>query len=59
MVDVVPVRAFARIVSLTEMRGMHELDGMLLLRRGSRLSVQPVTIDQFEAIVARSEEPEH
>jgi predicted RNA-binding protein with PUA-like domain len=58
MVDVVPVRAFKRLVSLTEMRGMHELDGMLLLRRGSRLSVQPVTIDQFEAIVARSEEPE-
>jgi predicted RNA-binding protein with PUA-like domain len=57
MVDVVPVRAFKRIVSLAEMRGMHELDGMVLLRRGSRLSVQPVTIDQFDAIVAKSETP--
>ncbi len=58
MVDVVPERELPRIVSLTEMRGMHELDGMLLLRRGSRLSVQPVTQDQFDAIVARAEIPE-
>ena len=31
-----------RLVSLTEMRACAELDGMLVLRRGNRLSITPV-----------------
>ncbi len=34
------------------LRGVKALAGMELLRRGSRLSVQPVTAFQFRTIVA-------
>lgn len=45
-------RAFAHPVTLQAMRDMPELDGMVLLRRGSRLSVQPVESTHFEVICA-------
>jgi predicted RNA-binding protein with PUA-like domain len=41
-------------VSLDELRTYPELDGMVLLNR-SRLSVQPVTEEQFDFIVAVAE----
>jgi predicted RNA-binding protein with PUA-like domain len=50
MVDVRLVEAFARQVPLDELRGVKALAGMELLRRGSRLSVQPVTAGQFATI---------
>ena len=51
MVDVGYKRTFRRLVSLDELRGMPELAGMPLVNK-SRLSVQPVSPEQFEAIVA-------
>ncbi|TAN40503.1 MAG: EVE domain-containing protein [Nitrospirae bacterium] len=50
MVDVKWKEAFKRTVSLREMREVPELRGMLLLRKGQRLSVMPVTKDEFEKI---------
>ncbi len=50
-VDVEPVRALKRPVTLDEMRG-HELLGKMVLFRKSRLSVVPVTGEEFEAVVA-------
>jgi len=50
MVDVRFRQRFPRFVSLTELREMDELADMPLLNR-SRLSIQPVTPDQFAAIV--------
>jgi predicted RNA-binding protein with PUA-like domain len=50
MVDVKLVRIFHREVPLEELRGVKSLAGMELLRRGSRLSVQPVTAAQFRTI---------
>jgi predicted RNA-binding protein with PUA-like domain len=41
-VDVRFVARFARPLTLEELKGDDELDGMLLLRRGQRLSIQPV-----------------
>ena len=38
------------IVSLQEMRDNPALDGMKLLMKGSRLSVQPVTKKHFEIV---------
>lgn len=49
-VDVRFVRRFARFVPLEELRGIPELAYMPLLRRGQRLSVQPVTPDEWEII---------
>lgn len=52
MVDVKLVEAFAREIPLDELRGIKALAGMELLRRGSRLSVHPVTAAQFRTIAA-------
>lgn len=56
-VDVTCERAFARLISLAELRGRPELAGMTLLARGSRLSVQPVAAEQYAAILRLAEEP--
>ena len=53
-VDVRFVKKFPRLIPLEELRKMKALEGMVLLRRGSRLSVQPVTAGQYAAIVARA-----
>jgi predicted RNA-binding protein with PUA-like domain len=51
-VDVRAVMALARPVSLAEIRGIPELADMALLRQ-SRLSVQPVTAQEWALICAR------
>ena len=51
-VEVRFVEHFPRLIPLDELRGMHELEGMPLVRRGQRLSVQPVAEDQWNAILA-------
>ena len=50
MVDVRLVEIFPRELPLEELRTVKALAGMELLRRGSRLSVQPVTAAQFRTI---------
>ena len=50
MVDIEPVKQMKKIVSLQEMRENPTLDGMKLLMKGSRLSVQPVTKKHFEVV---------
>ena len=52
MVDVQFVEKFAHPVPLGSLRGVKGLEGMELLKKGSRLSVMPVTKEEFE-IVAR------
>jgi predicted RNA-binding protein with PUA-like domain len=62
MVDVKLVEMFPREIPLDELRTVKSLAGMELLRRGSRLSVQPVTAAQFrviETLVRASETPGH
>jgi predicted RNA-binding protein with PUA-like domain len=51
MVDVKLVEIFPRALGLDELRELPELEGMELLRRGSRLSVQPVSAEQWKTIV--------
>ena len=55
MVDVAFERKFARLLPLDELRAMPDLAGMPLLRRGQRLSVQPVDEVFWNAILALSE----
>ena len=50
MVDVALVEIFPREIPLEELRGVKSLAGMELLRRGSRLSVHPVTAAEFRTI---------
>lgn len=42
LVDIEPVERLPRLVSLQEMKDDPALEGMLLLKRGNRLSVMPV-----------------
>jgi predicted RNA-binding protein with PUA-like domain len=57
MVDVAYERELPRFVSLAELRTRPELAFMVLLRKGSRLSVQPVTPDEWAAILRIAESP--
>ena len=52
MVDVAFVERFQAVVSLEILRATKGLEEMLVLRKGSRLSIQPVTRSEF-AIVSR------
>jgi predicted RNA-binding protein with PUA-like domain len=51
MVDIAPVYEFKEILSLDELKLVPELEGMLLLRKGQRLSVQPVEEQHFNTIL--------
>lgn len=51
MVDLRAVAALPRPVDITELRANPGLEGLELLRRGSRLSVHPVSREHFDAIV--------
>lgn len=52
LVTVAPVRKFRRFVTLDELREAPELAQSRLLAKGNRLSVLPLTADEFHAIVA-------
>ncbi len=52
MVDIQLVQRFPRIITLAELIPVRALAKMELLRRGSRLSVQPITAAEFRAILA-------
>ena len=50
MVDIEPVETLPEIVPLPDMRASTRLDGMPLLQRFSRLSVQPVNEEHFTIV---------
>ena len=52
MIDVQFESEFSRPVTLKELRSVPELKEMFLLRKGMRLSVQPVTEEEFQLILA-------
>jgi len=51
LVDVRFIRRLERTITLAELREQPRLDGFLLLRRGSRLSVLPVTPAQWRDVL--------
>jgi len=52
MVDVKFEKKFSRAVSLAELRKISALREMTLLRKGNRLSVMPVTREEFDTILS-------
>ena len=52
MVDVAFVEKFAQLVSLSELKTEPALEGMFVIKRGMRLSVQPVSPEHFAHVVA-------
>lgn len=57
MVDIKLGEIFPRLLPLEELRGVAALADMELLKRGSRLSVQPVRKTEFDAIVKLAAQP--
>jgi predicted RNA-binding protein with PUA-like domain len=51
MVDIKLVKKFSRPLSLDFLKGQAPLKRMELLRKGSRLSVQPVRPEEWKAIL--------
>ncbi len=51
MVDVKFVRKFKRTISLTELKNLPELEEMPLVRKGNRLSINPVSEEQWNFIL--------
>jgi predicted RNA-binding protein with PUA-like domain len=54
MVDIHAVEKLSRPVTLAEMRTKPELEGMPLLKKGQRLSVQKVGPAEWNAVIALS-----
>lgn len=54
MVDVKFKQKFAEVIPLEKLRTLSSLDGMELLRKGSRLSIQPVLKDHWQTIIKLS-----
>lgn len=52
LVDVKFVRKLKRTISLTELKANPALAEMALVRRGNRLSVMPVTDEEWDAVMA-------
>jgi predicted RNA-binding protein with PUA-like domain len=50
MVEIRYVETFANVISLETLKQTKGLDAMVVTRRGSRLSVQPVTKKEFEIV---------
>lgn len=50
MVDLKAVRKLPRLITLAELKDVKGLEKMVLLQRGSRLSVQPVTAKEWELV---------
>ncbi len=55
VVDVKYVRACRSLIPLSRLRKVSGLTSMLVLKRGMRLSVQPVSAEQWRAIMALPE----
>ena len=54
MVDLKAREPLPRPITLTELRGVKGLEKMVLLQKGSRLSVQPVSEKEWEIICRRA-----
>ena len=52
MVDIRAVEPVEPVITLAELKATTGLDGMELLRRGSRLSVQPVSAEHWKRVLA-------
>ena len=52
MVEVKLVRKFKRTISLAELKQHSGLQDMVLVRKGNRLSIMPVTKEQWELILS-------
>lgn len=53
MVDVKFVKKFPKIITLNDLREIKGLEEMMVLKKGSRLSIQPVSTNEFNLIMRK------
>ena len=51
MVDVKFIKKFPQVISLSNLREIKEIEDMMVLKKGSRLSIQPVKEAEFKTIM--------
>jgi predicted RNA-binding protein with PUA-like domain len=56
MVDIKYIRHTGRVISLAEIRDREPLENMQLVRKGNRLSIMPVQVDQWNYILTMETE---
>ena len=52
MVDVAYKKTLPRVITLQELKTYPELDGMLVIKKGQRLSIQPVEQAHYEFVLS-------
>jgi predicted RNA-binding protein with PUA-like domain len=52
MVDITLESRFSNPIALKELRSTPGLENMMLLKKGMRLSIQPVTAEEFKIVVS-------
>ena len=57
MVDIRAVERLSRPLSLADLRGVPGLERMALLQKGSRLSVQPVSAEEWDIVYELGSRP--
>ena len=57
MVDIKGERPLARPVTLAEIKENPRLKDMLLIKKGMRLSLQPITKEEFDEVVSQGDKP--
>jgi predicted RNA-binding protein with PUA-like domain len=55
MVDIKHLKTFSQAIPLSELKAIKSLEKMVLLQKGSRLSVQPVKEKEWQAIIKLSD----
>ena len=58
MVDIKADQRLPRFVSLNELKANPALADMQVIKRGQRLSIQPVTAEEWAEVLAMAERPE-
>jgi predicted RNA-binding protein with PUA-like domain len=58
MVDIKYLRHARRVISLAELKAHAELENMPLVRRGNRLSIMPVSKNEWDFILSLENRPE-
>src|SRR5690606_33474432 len=56
-VDVEFIEKFDRVIELAELKEVPGLEDMLVVRKGQRLSVMPVTSEEWEIVMGLAQKP--
>ena len=56
MVDIKPLKEFMKIITMQQLRDHPALVDMVVLKKGNRLSITPVTQAEYQTVISLSED---